>query len=224
MLKAIEFVKQGNGRVGREIAKKSNNQNSFMNNVISLGRNQEFLDSLSEKCGELIMPVIEYSAVGGVYHQLKGFFGECMEDGIVGSELPQEKKEKAPRAPRAPRAPAQTAPKPKLGHPLVEAVKYIRRDYPVSASLLRAMARLELGIKKIDDNEIDDSALTLARKYRNAGKSDLAVMLESEYYNEVNERNAGIEEIKINCINEIINVLRDHFGDEMIENALHIAQ
>lgn len=230
MLKAIEFVSQADGLVGREIAKRSFNQNSFMNNVISLGRNQEFLDSLSEKCGELILPVIEYSAVGGVYHQLKGPFTEYMADGIVGSELPQEKREKAPRAPRAVRASRAQAPSPaqaqtaKLGHPLVEAIKYLRRDYPVSSSLLRAMARMELDLKKNSSKNVDTSALTLAKKYRDAGKVALAEMLESEYYGELNDISIVRDAIKEKCINEILNTIRDHFGEEVLEKVINVAQ
>lgn len=210
MLKAIEFVKQGNGKVGKEIAKRSVNQNSFMNNVISLGRNQEFLDSLSEKCGELIMPVIEYSAVGGVYHQLKGFFGECMEDGIVGNELPQEKREKAPRAPRAPRTPA----------PASSAATIAMMARKVSRFAARAIVVAARAQEVRNGIAVPDTAiLSLARNFRAAGKAALAEALENDYYADAAKAASAAKANRETELSTIMALLVEEYGADAVAAA-----
>jgi len=215
MLKAIEFVSQADGRIGREIAKRSKNQNDFMKNVILFGQDQVFFDVMSKKYGEPILPVIAYSAVGGVYHQLKGFFAECLADGIVGSELPQEK-EKAVRKPREPRKSVEPAPAKMRAHargPASLAME-IRKVSKVAARVLIAEARARRNLPE----EPDTAILTLARNFRAAGKEALALALEADYLADL----ARVQEARANARTEelrtILAALQARYGkDEVID-------
>ena len=208
MLTAIEFVRQCDGKVGEYFARRSANQNSFMNLVITDGVKPSVLDTLTVKFGQLILPIQEYKAVGSVFHQLKGPFAEYQQYGVVGSELPQEKKEKAPRAPRKPRESRESAPKSGAA-PVLELtnkIQSLENNHLVSLKGLVCTP--------------DEKAMEVAKIFREQGKASLAESIEKAAMAAAQEDTERAHNLNDTFLNDIIEVLSGYFGQDAVKKAV----
>lgn len=206
MLTAIEFVRQCDGKVGEYFAKRSSNQNTFMQLVITDGVKPSVLDALTVKLGQLVLPVQEYRAVGSVFHQLKGPFVEYMQDGIVGSELPQEKKEKAPRAPRKPR---ESAPVSLSAKPDLEITKKIQAIETTHLASVKGLICVP-----------DEKAMEVAKIFREQGKASLAESIELAAIAAAQEDTERVYQLNDTFLNDILEVLSGYFGKDAVKKAV----
>ena len=200
MLTAIDFIKQCDGKVGEYFARRSVNQNGFMNLVISDGVKPSVLDELTEKFGQLVLPVQEYKAVGSVYHQLKGPFAEYQQYGVVGSELPQEKNDKKPRAPRDPSAAPRTA----------------TRELPITAKIRDLETKYHSEIQKLPSIKPDAAAMAVATAFRESGNVALAEQIEAAANAAAQQAETNVRKLGDELLSDCVKVLFEAFGAEKV--------
>lgn len=205
MLTAIEFVRQCDGKVGEWFAKRSSNQNSFMKSVITDGSDPEVISDMSEKFGTLILPVQHYTAVGSVYHQLKGPFAEYQQYGIVGSELPVDTSAKKSRAPRAPRAPRESAASAAPDLELTKKIQSLENNHIVSLKGLVCAP--------------DEKALEIANLFRSQGKASLAESIEQAAIAAAQEDSERMYHLNDTFLDDIFEVLSGYFGRDAVKKA-----
>lgn len=205
MLTAIEFIKQADGKVGEYFARRSANQNSFMNLVITDGVKPSVLDTLTVKFGQLILPVQEYKAVGSVFHQLKGPFAEYQQYGVVGSELPADANKT--RGPRKPRESRESAPKSGAA-PVLELtnkIQSLENNHLVSLKGLVCTP--------------DEKAMEVAKIFREQGKASLAESIEKAAIAAAQEDIEKTYQLNDTFLNDIIEVLSCYFGQDAVKKA-----
>lgn len=213
MLSAIEFVKQADGKVGEYFAKRSSNQNAFMQLVITDGVKPSVLDALTVKFGQLILPIQEYKAVGSVYHQLKWPFAEYQQYGVVGTELPADsKKTRAPRKPReSSTTTATTATSPAR---IALAARHTSRFAARAIVVVARSQEMRNGIAVPDA-----SILTIARNFRASGKTALAQAIESDYLMDFDAAEKARLELRATELSEIIAALVKEYGADAVAAA-----
>lgn len=218
MLTAIQFVRQADGKVGKWFARHVSSLNAFNKIIITDGADPDVISDLSEKFGTLILPIQHYAASGSVYHMLKGPFAEYMQDGIVGSELASAPR--APRAPRSPRAPRESAPMPVPAPAKASPARIAlaaRHTSRFAARALVVSARAQEVRNGIADPDI--AILTLARNFRDSGKTALAQALEADYLVDFDAAQKARLEVRATELSEIMAALVKEYGFSAVETA-----